>query len=162
MKPRALTIGYLLALLTLLGAGIIIVTQSPVPINADIRITPPFMSLEDPPPTEFRVTIKLPASSGYDPDDIDPDTILVEGIIQMKVAPDWPKTTKKFFAFNVDGASLVNWVIKPYIGHMAPLPGSKVDVPITVTGQFYDTTDFQGTAEITVHTEHASPPPPPL
>lgn len=158
MRTRTLIVGYVLVLLVLFGVGFLTI-QPATAIEATVNCTPPFLSLEDPPPAEFRVTIKLPTP--HKAEDIDPDSIWVEGIIQMKDVPDWPKVTKKFFAFKVDGPSLINWVILSKVGHMAPPPGTKVDVPVTVTGQLYDETPFQGTFEIAVMTEHASPPPPP-
>ena len=117
------------------------------------------VSLEDPPPEYFRITVKLPAP--YKAEDIDPSSILVGGIVQMATIPDWPKVTRNFFAFKVDGPSVVNYIIWPMIWHMAPAPGAKVDLPITVTGQLNDGNAFEGTCYITVMTEHASPPPTP-
>ena len=89
-----------------------------------IACTLSMVSLEDPAPQDFRVTIKLPASSGYKPEDIDPATVRVEGIISMKPVPDWPKITKRFFAFKVDGSEVLDWVIWPKIctWHHHPAP----------------------------------------
>jgi len=158
MKTRTHTIGYLLVLLTLLGVGILIV-QTMASVTATVRITPFLISEEDPAPELYRVTMTLPKSSGYKPSDIDPATVLVEGI-PMATIPDWPKVTKNFFAFKVDGPTLTD-IIWGKIWHIGPPPGSKTDVTITVTGQFYDTTTFQGTCQVTFMTLHASPPPPP-
>ncbi|NIU11962.1 MAG: hypothetical protein GWN81_24645 [Phycisphaerae bacterium] len=74
--------------------------------------------------------------------------------------PDWPKVTKKFFAFKVDGPSLYN-IVWSKAAHMGPSPGEKVDVDATVTGNFFDGTAFQGTCTMTFMVEHLSPPPPP-
>jgi len=153
MKTRTLTIGCLLVLLTLLGVGIVVIqTQTTEPIGVTVRLTPFMISEEDPPPEDFRVTISnLPAP--YKPEDIVAETVKVEGIISIKPVPDWPKVQKSFFAFKVDGTELVN-SIWPKIWHMAPEPGTKVDVTITVTGQFYDETAFEGTCDMTFMTLH--------
>ncbi len=158
MKLRKLIIGYLLVFLTLFGVGILVI-QPLAPVAVTVRATPPMVSLEDPPPPEFRVTIKIPASSGYEPEDINASTVRVEGTIEMMIVPDWPKVTKSFFAFRVDGPSLV-WAMKHKLPPHAD-PGAKIDVPLTVTGKFNDNQDFAGTFYVTVLTEHASPPPPP-
>jgi len=158
MKTRTIAIGCSLVLLTLLGVAILIVQTLPS-VDATVRVLPFMISEEDPAPDLFRVTVSLPKSSGYTPADIDPATVRVEGI-PMTTIPDWPKVTKNFFAFKVDGPSLCN-VVWIKVWHMTPLPGEKVDVTITVTGQFYDETAFQGTCQMTFMTLHASPPPPP-
>jgi len=142
----------------LLGGVFTLQTQAQA-IEATARCTPFFISLEDPPAEEFRITLTLPKP--YKHEDIDPSTILVGGVVQMKDVPDWPKIKKKFFAFKVDGSSLMYYVVLPEIWHMTPPPGAKVDIDVTVTGQLYDETPFEGTFTLTVMTEHASPPPPP-
>ncbi|MGD8505675.1 MAG: hypothetical protein PVF15_03315 [Candidatus Bathyarchaeota archaeon] len=157
MKSK-MTIGFVLVFLAMLGIGLLAI--SPVSaVEATARLTPPFYSMEDPAPESFKITLTPP--SPYTAYDVDPSTILVEGIVTMLPIPDWPKVTKRSFSFKVDGTALLNWVILPKIWHMAPAPGSKVDVTFTVTGEFYDSTPFYATCEITVMTEHASPPPPP-
>jgi len=165
MKTRttAIGIGSLLMLLTLLGVAILIVQTLPS-VEVNVRITPFMLSEEDPPPDSFRVTLSLPKSSDYKPADIDPDTVKVEGLQMLPKPEDWDddyKLTNNFFAFKIDGTLLYN-IVLARIWHMAPPPGAKADVTITVTGQFYDTTAFQGTWDITFMTLHASPPPPPL
>lgn len=159
MKTRTHAIVYLLLFLTLLGVAILI-TQTMASVEATVTILPFMISEEDPPPDLFRVTVELPKSSGYTPADINATTVRVEGI-PMAIIPDWPKVKRNFFAFKVDGPALTN-IIWGKVWHIAPPPGSKVDVDITVTGQFYDTTAFQGTCQVTFMTLHASPPPPPL
>ena len=159
MKTYKTLLVYVVVLALLLGGTLIVVTQAET-IQATARCTPPFVSLEDPAPAEFRVTVTLPKP--YKHEDIDPDSILVGGVVPVKEVPDWPKVKKNFFAFKIDGNQLMSYVILPLIWHMSPGPGVKVDIDVTVTGQLYDgMTSFEGTFTLTVITEHASPPPPP-
>jgi hypothetical protein len=145
----------------LVGGALTLQTQASV-IPADVRCTPFTVSLDDPIPAEFRITIKLP--NPYSPEDIDPDSILVGGVVPMKPVPDWPKTTNKFFAFKVDGYQLMYWVVLPQIWHMGVPPKTWVDIDVTVTGQLYSSEAFEGTFTLRVRTENpenpALPPPP--
>jgi hypothetical protein len=157
MKTKTIMIGSLLLLITLFAASILVI-QTTATVEATVRITPLMLSEEDGAPSEFRVNVKLPASSGYTPADIDPEKVAVEGI-PMKTVEDWPKVTRNFFAFKVDGPSLYN-LIWNKVGHVTP--GIKVNVDVTVTGSFKDSTDdFAGTCTITFMTMHLDPPPPP-
>jgi hypothetical protein len=156
MKTKTIMIGSLLLLMTLFAASLLVV-QTTATVIVEAKITPLMLSEEDGAPSEFRVTVKLPKSSDYTPADIKPESVAVEGI-PMKTVEDWPKVTKNFFAFKVDGPSLYN-VIWNKVGHVTP--GAKTDVEVTVTGELTDT-DFTGTCTITFMTLHPNPPPPPL
>lgn len=161
MKPRNLTIGYALVLLMLLGVGVITIqTASAIGVTADCK--PFFISLEDPIPQEFRITLKLPKP--YKHEDIDPDSILVGGVVPMKEAPDWPKVKKNFFLFKVDGEQLMYLIVLPQIWHMQISPHTRVDIDVTVTGQLYGGEEFDGTFTLTIFTEkpeYDNPHPPP-
>ena len=146
-------LGCLLVVLACSVVGIALLITEPHQTEVTIRFTPDMVSLEAV-PQEFRVTISN-VPDPYKPEDINSTTVTVEGIVFMKQMPNWPKITKNFFAFKVDGSELLNFVILQKIGHMAPQPGTKVNVPITVTGQYTDGTDFQGTFDLVVLTEHA-------
>lgn len=122
------------------------------PIQVTVKITPTMVSLQEPAPEEFRITIS-DVPGAHTPENINSSTIQIE-TISMKQIPDWPKTTRKFFAFKVDGSDLLNQVILPKISHMTPEPGTKVHISITVSGQFNDRTAFQGTFTMTILTEH--------
>jgi len=157
MRTRTLIVGYVLVLLVLFGVGFLSI-QPATAIEATVGITPPFVSIGDLPDTEFRVTIKLPTP--HKPEDIDPDSIWVEGVIQMMDVPDWPKVTKKFFAFKVDGFSLYSHITSS-LGHITP--GTKTDIDITVTGEFYTgTEDFTGTCTMTLMLNPPEEQPPPV
>jgi len=145
----------------LLVGGVLTLQIRAQTIAADVGCTPKFISLEDPIPQEFRITIKLPKP--YNHEDIDPDSIWVGGLVQMKDVPDWPKIKKSFFAFKVDGWDLMYAIVLPQIWHMAYPPLTRVPIDITVTGQLYSGETFQGTFTLTVFTEKPeldNPPPP--
>jgi hypothetical protein len=163
MKTYKVLLISTLAFALLIGGIFTLQTQASV-IQADVRCTPFVLSLDDPTPAEFRITIGLPKP--YTPEDIDGSTILVGGLVGMKPVPDWPKITKKFFAFKINGVELMDWVIWPHIWHITPPPQPKtwVDIDITVTGELYSGEAFQGTFTMRVRTENPEnpePPPPP-
>jgi len=136
----------------LLLGGILILQTEATAISADVRCTPFFISLEDMGPEEFRITITLP--KGYKHEDIDPESILVGGSDVMKDVPDWPKVKRNFFAFKADGSKVMMWIVNPAIWHMAPGPGERVDIDVTVTGQLNGGPSFEGTFTFRVMTEH--------
>lgn len=161
MKTYKVLLISMLALAVLIGGVFTLQTQASV-IQANVRCTPFTLSLIDPTPMEFRLTLSLPKP--HKPDDIDGTSILVGGVVGMKLVPDWPKITNKFFAFKIDGEELMYWVILPQLWHMAPPPRTWVDIDITVTGQLYSGEAFEDTFTLRVRTENPEnpePPPPP-
>jgi len=131
-------------------------------VDVTAKCSPPRVSMEDPIPLSHQITLTLPKS--YESEDIDPSTLLVGGVVPMLEEEGWPKVKKTTFRFKVDGEQLWFWVVYPQIWHMAPPPATWVDVDITVTGQFYDGTAFEGTFTLLVRTEandnnHGIPPP---
>jgi hypothetical protein len=162
MKSRKLLLISVVIFGLLLGGVAILQTRaSVVPVTA--RINPPFYSMEDPIPEYFTITLSnIP--NPYKPEDIDPDTILVEGLVEMAPIEDWPKTTKKTFRFKVYGDDLMYWVVLPQIWHMGYPPHTRVDIDLLVDGQFDGGPAFQGTCTLTVFTErpeYDNPLPPP-
>ena len=137
---------------TLLLGGILTLQVQANTITATARCTPPLISLSGPGPNQFRITLELPKP--YEAEDIDPNTISVEGVCQMMPKTNWPKIKKNFFAFTIDGWCMINWIVTPRIWHMQPPPGTKVDIEISVTGQLYSGKAFQGVLTLTVMTEH--------
>jgi len=121
-------------------------------ITATAKCTPLLISLSGPGPNQFHITLELPKS--YEPEDINPNTVTVGGTCPILPKTNWPKIQKKSFTFKVDGWCLINGVVKPRICHMAPPPGTKIDIEIPVTGQLYSGRAFQGVFTLTVMTEH--------
>lgn len=162
MKTKTILTGSLLLLITLFAASLIVM-QTIGQVNVDVKIQPFNLNTEDDAPPLFRVTIKVPESSGYTTADIDPDTVSVEGLSMVPTPEDWEtdyKVTKSFFAFMVNGQSLYNIVYDKAL-HMQPDPGDKVSVSITVTGEFTDDTEFAGTCTMFLATLLPDPEPPP-
>lgn len=152
MKSRRLLLITVVIFGLLLGGLGILQTQGALPVTA--RINPPFYSMEDPIPEYFTITLSgFPGS--YTPEDVDPDTILVGGLIEMAPVEDWPKIGKNTFKFKVfgDGYGLMYSVVLPQVWHMQYPPLTKVDVDLLVEGEFYDDIPFEGTCTLTVMTE---------
>jgi len=158
MKTYKVLLISILAFALLTGGLVTLQTQA-LTIEATAKCTPPRVSLEDPAPGEFKITLTL--TNPYKHEDIDPSTLLVGEVVPMKEVEDWPKIKKRYFAFKVDGALMMYWVVMPRIWHMAPPPATWVDIDITVTGQLYDGTPFEGTFTLKVRTESNNPYPPP-
>jgi len=153
MKTYKLLVVYGLVFAILVGGIFTLQTRAPDPIQADVRITPFHISLEDPDQEEFRITLSLP--NGNNHEDIDPDSILVEGVIGILEKEDWPKIKKNFFAFKVSGHASIGLmdIIRQKIWHMSPGPGERVAVDISVTGLVAGEA-FEGTDTLSVLTEH--------
>jgi len=163
MKTKTILIGSLLLLMTLFAASLIVM-QTTGQIPVDVRITPFNLNTEDEGPNLFRVTIKVPASSGKTTADIDPTSVTVEGLSMVPTPEDWEadyKVTKNFFAFMVNGGDLYD-IIFDKATHMGPSPGEKVGVPITVTGEFMSDGAFVGTCTVYLATLLPDVDPPPL
>lgn len=154
MKSFKLLIISIFAFALLVGGLFTIQTQAST-IQADVRCLPFTVSLDDPAAAEFKIIIELPKQ--YDPEDIDPESLLVGEVVEMMEKEDWPKITKKTFSFKVDGEELMNWVILPRIWHMAPDPRTWVDIDITVTGELYSGATFEGMFTMRVRTENPEP-----
>jgi len=135
----------------LLIGGVFTLQTRATTVEATAKCTPPRVSLEDPAPQDFKITLTLP--KGYKHEDIDPSTLLVGEVVPMMEEEGWPKIKKKYFKFKVDGEYLMSWVVLPRIWHMAPPPATWVDVDITVTGELYDGTPFEGSFTLMVRTE---------
>lgn len=149
MKSSKVLFTYGLVFTMLMGGIFTLLTQAAA-IPADVRCTPFFISLEDPGPEEFRITIMLP--KGYKHEDIDPESIRVGGFDVMKDVPDWPKVKKNFFAFKAEGWKMMDWIVRLGIPHMTP-HGEKVDIDVTVTG-LVGGEAFEGMFTLRVMTMH--------
>ena len=144
-----------------LGSFLILQSQATT-IEATASIAPHRYGLDDPIPMEFRITVRLP--NQYNHEDIDPSTLLVGGLVPMKDVPDWPKIKKRGFSFKIDGPSFMDWVVWPRVWHMTPGPREWVPLDITVAGELYDGTQFEGAFTFYVRTasndNNRSVPPP--
>jgi hypothetical protein len=155
MKSRKLLLISVVIFGLLLGGVAILQTRASV-VSVTARINPPFYSMEDPIPENLMITLSgIP--NPYKPDDIDPDSLLVGGVVEMAPivgeSDEWPKITKNAFKFKVYGDELMYWVVLPYIWHMGYPPHTRVDIDILVEGQFYSGESFQGTCTLSVFTE---------
>jgi len=160
MKTKTILIGSLLLLMTLFAASLLVI-QTTGTVTVDVGITPFMLTEEDGPPDLFKVKIKVPASSGKTTADIDPDTVTVEGLSMDPEPEDWDepyKVTKNFFAFMVNGNDLFN-IVMGKVGHVTP--GTKVNVDVTVTGNFYEDDGFTGTCTVIMMLLRPDPTPPP-
>jgi len=159
MKINKFLVVSILAFALLTGGLFTLQTQAST-IGVTAKCSPHRVSDDEPIPVELRIT--LTSLGPYEPEEIDPSTLLVGGVVPMLEAEGWPKIKKKSFRFVIDGEALFYGVVYPIIWHMQPLPQTWVDMDITVTGKFEDTTPFVGTFTFHVRTcMHTHPPLPP-
>jgi len=161
MKTYKLLVVYGLVFTILMG-GILILKTRANTIQAVVQIRPWSISLEDMGPEQFTMKIALP--NGNNHEDIDPESIRIEGFDVTKDDPDYPKVKKKYFKFLADGSKMMDWVINGGIWHMAPGPGEFVYLDLTLTGEVGGQ-EFAGTFTLRVIAEQndnnngVAPPP---
>ncbi len=169
MKPRKLTLisGALLALLVV-GTFVLISSIGQEPLIADqVKFTPKHIDMQNTPYLDVGVKLTV----GVEPDtesvveEVDPSTVQLEGMIAP--TSSWieydDKGKPKRFHAEFAGAA-VKGVIWHIIGHMGltmPKPWNPLPIPLTITGQLYDGTQWEGTANIVVLNWAGGDPPPP-
>lgn len=165
MKPAKLTLASL-TILALLAGAVVISTMPVQAITADqVKIEPKPFDLEN--PDGVYVHVKLSVDDVSVVDQIDPDTVLLEGY--MTPISTWttrpPKNPWEFIA-QFDGTTVAAHVITK-ASHMSlatPHPWVPIKIPLTITGLLYDGTSWEGTGKIKVYLPDppapAVPPPP--
>jgi hypothetical protein len=157
MKLSKLAVGYSLIFIVLTSFAVLAIQSAPT-LTIKGFIVPKKVKLDKPAPSKFYVFVWFRGRSGPSVGDIDPSTLLIEGV----VAP-LPGSAHHFwflFCFAVDGTELVDMIwMKVY--HMGIPPGKQRKVPLTITGQLYDGTPFEGTLTVKVYHPNPGPPPPP-
>jgi len=171
MKTSKTTLIYLTLLATLMLGAFTLQVSAPKPLTVNVTFYPDTINLEAPGWTTKLVNVTLWFDPGkYDARDIDPKTVLIEGVLGPKGG--WKRTWTEraweiknnpwVLKFNVAGSSLIDllWMI---ISH-ENIPGPVATIPLTVTGNLYETLGalpFTGTGYITVYMSGTTPPPPP-
>ena len=170
-KDLMLSSGLLILLIAMIGATIFLPTGAAV-VEATVKFDPDKIDLGAPgwtfkegivanlwfPPGPIKLT------------DVDPKTILLAGFLGPKggwkhgvwIERD-PVLKKRVLKILFSGSSLVDY-ISVQIYHDGN-GGNIIDLPLTITGLFYDGEPFEGTGYITVHVPDSpaggTPPPPP-
>jgi len=166
MKTKTLTLISITLLALLVGGVLAFLATAPNPLTVNVNFNPNTFDLEAPGWTVKLVNVSLWFSTGkYKPEDIDPRTLLIEGVLGPKGG--WKRTwivhdflVKKWvFRFQVSGSSLMDLVWTKII-HM-DIPGPVATIPLQVTGNLYDGTSFEGTGSITVFIPTNPGPQPP-
>jgi len=160
MKARKLTIFSITIIALLLCATTFAIINATSPLIAEqVKITPKPFDLEN--PDGVTVQVKLSLDDLPVVDQIDPDTVLLEGFI----APTSTWITgppPNFFAL-FDGSIVAGWVMVKvaHMGLTTPRPWVPIKIPLRITGLLYDETPWEGTGEIKVYLPDCPPPPPP-
>lgn len=161
MKSTKLILISVAILALLLGVSTFAMIGASTPIIAEqIKITPKPFDLEN--PDGVTVQVKLSIDDEPVADQIDPDTVLLEGFI----APyeTWMEEVPPNFYAKFDGSAVASWVMVKisHMGITTPKPWVPIKIPLKITGLLYDETPWEGTGEIKVYIpENPTPPPPP-
>jgi len=149
----------------LLGAFIALQVTAPKPVAINMKFDPNTLDLGAPGWAVKLVNVSLWFDTGkYKPEDIDPRTVLIEGVLGPKGGPkrtwivhDW-ELRKWVLRFQVSGGDLID-LLWSKISHMG-IPGPSATIPLTVTGYLYDGTPFAGTGYMNVLIPTEPPPNP--
>ena len=169
MKARTKTL-FSLTLLTLLVVGTVVLLSSTgqEPIIAEqTKFTPKHIDMQN--TGILDVGVKL--TVGEEPDtvsvveEVDPSTVLLEGAVApINTWIEYDKVGKpKRFHAEFDG-NAVKGLIWHLIGHMGltmPKPWNPIPIQLTVTGQLYDGTPWEGTGTVLIENWASGGPPPP-
>jgi hypothetical protein len=160
MKTNKLLPGLLLAI-TLLASFAVLTIQSQPPETIFSYMRPRKWRLDQPAPSSAYLFLWFPYGSDHQAMNIDPETMLIGGILPAE--DFWMDEKLAWLGIaEVDGEDFVDLVVWPLVYHMniPPDKWKKLD-GITVTGELYDGTLFEGTFKIKVFYNPAPPPPPP-
>jgi len=158
--------------LSLLLVAAVFIQAFAATATANVAFEPDTIDLGAPGWTVKEVMVTVWFSKGkYDGTDIDPKTVLIEGLLSPKGG--WKRTWTEHikvqegdkwkmrwvFRFKVAGGDMRDllWSLIP---HMNPGGGEQV-IPLEVAGLFYDGNAFSGTGYITTYVPSNPPPPPP-
>jgi len=161
MKSTKLILISITILGLLLGASTFAMIGASTPIIADqVKIEPKPFDLEN--PDGVTVQVKLLVDGKPVIDQIDPDTVLLEGFI----APyeTWYTRAPPNFYAQFPGGAVASWVMVmiSHMGITTPNPWVPIKILLKITGLLYDGTAWEGTGEIKVYIpEDPTPPPPP-
>jgi len=166
MKPSKLTLISITLLALLMGGVFTLLATAPKPVAINAKFDPDTLDLGAPGWSVKLVNVSLWFDTGkYKPEDIDPKTVLIEGVLGPKggwkrtwIVHDW-EIRKWVLRFQVSGSSLTDllWSIIYHQG----IPGPVATIPLQVTGNLYDGTAFTGTGYITALIPTSDIPPPP-
>lgn len=169
MKANKHLLLTMLVFASLVGSAFVFLTAAPGPITANVQFDPDTIDLGAPGWTVKNVVVTVWFDRKYDGRDIDPKTVLIEGVLEPKGGwrHTWTERIKIdnrksvwVFRFRVSGSALRE-LLWTKITHMGIL-GPEAVIPLEVTGVL-DTRNretFSGTDYITVFIPTTSPPPP--
>ena len=170
MKSQKLTLisGVLLTLLVI-GTGVLLSSSGQEPLIAEhVKLIPKHIDMRNTPDliVELKLFIETEGENVSVIEEIDPSTILLEGMI----APidTWieylPNGKPKNFYAEFKGCQVKGmiWYIITHMGLSKPNPSSALPIRLTITGQLYDDTPWEGSVTaVVVNLAGGTPPPPP-
>ncbi len=168
MKASKTIVSSVLILAMIVGAAIIIQLSAPKPVTANVMFDPDTIDLGAPGSVLKEVVVTVWFQGKYDGRDVDPKTVLVDGVLSPKGG--WKHTWVE--RVKIKELKLNTWVFRfvlsagdlkiliwQKIGHMTP--EIVYTLPFEVTGNLYDGTSFAGTGYINAYDPSTTPPTPP-
>lgn len=163
MKISALTLG-LSVVLAAMFVGTLLMPAATAAIVADsVKFEPKRMDLYNPEEI-VTVTIRFPVDEAETEKrvlEINTSTVLLEGTLPPIPGSNSTRAKPPEYLCDFDGYSVrdIMWM---KIAHDKPNPQGIYTIHLTITGNLYDGTPFNGKGHIQVRpTQHSPPPPPP-
>ncbi len=159
MKARTVTLLSLTIIATLLLSTITLVMVSSVPAALKTKVwwSPKNYTLDNPVPDPWQAVLFGVGGVLVPVTEIDPATILLEGMFSPLGPPNEPYLTfyDMYLVVSFDGYDVLTAILLK-AGHLIVGENNKVDLEIT--GQTYEGTPFSGTGKIQMYVP--DPPPP--
>jgi hypothetical protein len=152
MKPRKITLISLALMVTILVGAVAILATPPTVVGANVRCNPRYFEMEGQ-PNKLEVQIRL--KGGHSVDEINPNTILLEGMY----SPQKTEVNRKTLVATFRGGD-VRSAIETKLGHMSAEPG-RYRVQLEISGYLteeYGSLPFSGSGRVTVTVPPELPP----
>lgn len=163
MRTWKLALACLLAFSAFVGIAFLPGTQAKV-LKAGVKLDPHRVDLDSQMPPEVIAMIWI--LGPYDPYQIDPSTILMEGYLPSLWAEIRPyeDTERLFVGFDGSGVEAILWAKIYHLGIVTPNPKAPAKIELDISGNLlpeYDGTAFEGIGDLKCIIPVNNPPPPP-
>jgi hypothetical protein len=149
MRLKSMTVALSLAMVILFGLYLVISPAITSPIQAEqVKFDPKLFHLDN--PALVITHIKFPEPYERNITDVDPATVLLEGLIPP-VSYSTTRAPPEFIAaFEGSTVAALIWSKIYHMGVTTPNPWVPTKLELQISGEFFDGTDWSGTGDIKV------------